>query len=58
LARRELAEPLGWKWIDSFTPPPPKAEPKTTANNNTGAPRPERPVMLEKPKESRPLPKL
>jgi hypothetical protein len=58
LAKRELGEPLGWKWEDSFTNLAPKVEPKPGNNNNNAKPQPERPTMLEKPKESRPLPKL
>jgi hypothetical protein len=59
LARRELNQKLSWTWRDSFTPPPPKAESKAANNNNNNAkPAPDRPTMLARPKETRPLPKL
>jgi len=60
LARRELADPIGWQWVDSFTDlaPPPR---QVAVNNNPPPPaRPqnEKKKMLERPKEMRPLPKL
>jgi len=61
LAQRELSDPLGWTWVDSFTDlaPPPR---QVAVNNNNPPPpaksRMEKKKMLERPKEMRPLPKL
>jgi hypothetical protein len=59
LARRELADPMGWKWVDSFTDltPPPRQVAVNNNNAKAKAPKSEKKKMLEK-KEVRPLPKL
>jgi hypothetical protein len=59
LADRELKEPLGWTWKDSFTDPAPKAKPKMAANNNNNAPpRNDQKKMLPPQPQKRPPPKL
>jgi hypothetical protein len=60
LAQRELADPLGWKWTETFTDltPPPAARPAPAGNPPPAPPRSEQARMLEKPKEKRPIPKL
>jgi von Willebrand factor type A domain-containing protein len=56
-ARRELENPLGWKWKDSYTDLTPKPQPKPAANNNNNAkPAPEQKMMLPPP-PVRPVPK-
>jgi hypothetical protein len=57
LAQRDLADPLGWKWVDSYTDltPPPR---QVAANNaKAKAAKNEKKKMLPR-KEVRPLPKL
>jgi hypothetical protein len=60
LAKQQLARPIGWSWVESFTdlaPPPPPS------NNPPPPPPPPPPgvdeeaMMLNKPK-TRPIPKL
>lgn len=60
LAQRELADPIGWKWMEEFTDltPPPAARPAPAGNPPPAPPRSEQARMLEKPKEKRPIPKL
>jgi von Willebrand factor type A domain len=61
LARRELDQPLGWKWDDRFTDLTPKPAPKLVANNNNNVvrpktrPEPQTPAPAPPPK--RPVPK-
>jgi hypothetical protein len=50
LAQREMKDPLGLKWVETFVPPPPKAP-----EGNGGPPPPERQRMQNKPVE---VPKL
>jgi hypothetical protein len=61
LAQRELNDPLGWKWVDSYTDlAPPPRQVAVNVNNNPpppSMPRSEKKKMLER-KELRPLPKL
>jgi hypothetical protein len=60
LAQRELKDPLGWKWVDSYTDlTPPPRQVAVNVNNNPPPPQPrsEKKKMLER-KELRPLPKL
>jgi len=57
LAKRELDEPLGWKWVESFTDVSPPRE--GGGNNNNPPPRRDDQLrMLPKPPPSRPVPKL
>ncbi len=60
LASRELANPVGWKWVEEFTdfnPPP-----RPGANNNNNNPPPpaqnDQKRMLAPPPPKRPIPKL
>ena len=60
LAKRELKEPVGWKWTESYVAPP-KPRPRRAGGGGGGVPRPavnERARMLRKRKPTRPLPKL
>lgn len=56
LAKRELAQPLGWKWTESFTNLAPP-ENRVAGNNPQNTPRDEERRMLERPKRRQP-PKL
>jgi hypothetical protein len=57
LAARELEEPIGWRWVEAHTPMEP--EPASDQGANTPPrPRDEQPVRLERPKPTRPVPKL
>jgi hypothetical protein len=58
LAERELQEPMGWKWKDSFRDMTPKKKAMPAANNNNPPPRPPQMPMNAKPPVTRPLPKL
>jgi hypothetical protein len=56
LAKRELREPMGWKWKETHTdlnPPRPG-----DASGQAPPPRDDRRRMLDRPKPKRPLPKL
>ncbi len=55
LAKRELSSPFGWKWRESYTPPP---QPRTPRPNNNNNPRNPRPRPNQNPKTLRPVPKL
>ncbi len=59
LAQRELQNPIGWSWRESFTDlaPPPKNNPAPN-NNNNNAPKDDAAKMLKAPPPKRPLPKL
>ena len=57
LAKRELDDPLGWKWVDSYTDTAPKKAPPQ-GNGNAAAPQNDQKKMLPKGPEKRPLPKL
>jgi hypothetical protein len=57
LAERELAEPLGWKWVEEFT----DLSPRNNGGGGGGNPAPARndqKMMLKKPPAKRPVPKL
>ena len=56
LAQRELNEPLGWKWVESFTDlNPPRPAANNNNNNNNPLPRNDQARMLDrKPKRSPP----
>jgi hypothetical protein len=57
LAARELKDPLGWKWEESFTDPNPP--PRMVAANATPAPPAnDHKTMLQRPPAKRPPPKL
>jgi hypothetical protein len=56
LAERELSTPLGWRWKESFTPPPRPPE-MENVNNNNNVPNPsdDQAMMLDrKPRRSPP----
>ncbi len=56
LAARELKDPLGWTWEESFTDPnPPRM---AAAGGNPAPPRNDAKKMLQKPPAKRPPPKL
>ena len=55
LAKRELAIPIGWKWTESYTPPPPEREMRQ--NNGVQRARP-MPRENEMPKQVRKPPRL
>ena len=57
LAKKELENPVGWKWESSFTDlsPPAQGNPGNGNNNNNNEPGPR---MLKKPPPKRPAPKL
>lgn len=58
LAEKELSDPVGWVWVDSFTDLTP---PRMAAPGNAAAPAPaanDAKMMLKKPPPSRPPPKL
>jgi von Willebrand factor type A domain len=56
LAEKELKDPVGWVWVDSFTDLTPR---KMMDGNGTPAPaRNDAKMMLQKPAPSRPPPKL
>lgn len=59
LAARELATPIGWKWVEAYTEPPRPAEPRMN-NNNPPPRRPNVPMPRENqmPKQKRPVPRL
>ena len=56
LASRELQQPLGWKWQESFTDLNPQQN--NAGNNNNNVPQDDQARMLNRPKKRRPLPKL
>jgi hypothetical protein len=56
IAKRELEEPIGWEWSESFTDLSPRRE--AMGNNNNNAPANDRLNMLKKGPERRPVPKL
>jgi hypothetical protein len=61
LAKRELENPIGWKWVESFTDLNP--QPMVAANNNAPPPPPtpgqdDQARRLTPPPPKRPLPKL
>lgn len=56
LAKRELEEPIGWEWTESFTDTTPRKE--GMGGNGNGAPANDKLNMLNKGPERRPVPKL
>ena len=61
LATRELANPVGWKWVEEFTDlnPPPRQMARNNAVNPTPQPaQDDKARMLKPPPPKRPLPKL
>jgi len=56
LAQRELSQPLGWRWKDSYTELNPRPSP--SASNRPPRPRDDEARRLEKPKPQRPPPRL
>ena len=55
LAKRELSEPIGWKWDETFRQPPQPPQPRqNNGNNNVRRQRMPQPA----PKTKRPPPKL
>ena len=61
LASRELANPVGWKWVEEFTDlnPPPRQVDRNNPVNPTPQPgQDDKARMLKPPPPKRPLPKL
>jgi hypothetical protein len=58
LAQRELKDPIGWKWKDTYTDLAAKAKAKMTANNAAARPQNDQKKMLPKGPPKRPPPKL
>lgn len=59
LASRELARPLGWKWVESHTPQPKPNQMASNNNNNNNRPLPQDDKKREiKRPEKRPPPRL
>ena len=61
LASRELANPVGWKWVEEFTDlnPPPRQVARNNPVNPTPQPgQDDKARMLKPPPPKRPLPKL
>ncbi|MCA9263697.1 MAG: VWA domain-containing protein [Planctomycetales bacterium] len=55
LAQRELEQPFGWKWTETFTDLSP---PRNNNNNRPRPPRDDERRMMAPPKPKRPVPKL
>ncbi len=55
IAQRELQQPMGWRWRDSFTPPPPSEQPRPPRPN---VPRDDPPPRRLPRKPTRPVPRL
>ena len=58
LAQRELDDPLGWEWQESFTDTSPPRVAQANGNGKAAPPRNDQKVMLPKPPAKRPPPKL
>ncbi len=60
LATRELGQPVGWEWQESFTDlaPPSTGNRSNSNNNNPRPPQDDQARMLPKPPPKRPIPKL
>ena len=58
LAARELDTPIGWKWTESYTPPPVQVARNNNNNNNNAQPRVPQPRPNAMPKPRRAPPKL
>ena len=57
LARRELSEPLGWQWTETFTNVNPPPQPAVPQNNAPRTPRDDTVRRIER-KQTRPPPRL
>lgn len=57
LAARELKTPIGWRWVEGYTPPPRPPSPQPNNNNNVNRPNPQ-PRVNAMPKEKRKPPRL
>ncbi len=57
LAARELETPIGWTWMEGYTPPPEPRTPRPDNNNNVNRPNPQ-PRENAMPKEKRKPPRL
>jgi hypothetical protein len=57
LAERELAQPMSWKWTETFTPAP-KAGNGNAGNGNNPAPANDAKKMMKRAPKRRPAPKL
>lgn len=59
LAKRELANPIGWKWVEAFTDlAPPKPQARATTPQAPTAAQNEKARMLPPPPPKRPIPRL
>ncbi len=60
LASRELGEPIGWKWVETYTDlnPPPQNNNAPAANPTPTPPQDDQARMLPPPPPKRPVPKL
>ena len=58
LAERELAVPIGWKWVERYTQPPQPREPRQANNNNNNQSRVPMPRENQMPKKQRKPPRL
>ena len=58
LAKKELDNPIGWKWVEDTTDLNPPAANNRPNNNNVTLPRDDQARMLKPPPPRRPLPKL
>lgn len=61
LAQRELKQPIGWKWTETYTKPPEPPQPRrpqVVNNNNNNNPMPRPPRQAPPPPPKRPPPKL
>ena len=58
IAQRELKNPMGWKWKESYTPVPNLNMQANNNNNNAPNPRDDKRRMLPKRPEKRKVPKL
>ena len=56
LAQRELKDPIGWSWSESYTDTSPKKA--ADGNGKAAAPANDQKMMLQKPPPKRPPPKL
>ena len=57
LAERELATPVGWAWVERYTPPPPQPNMQNN-NNNNPVPNVPQPSPLQQPRPTRPPPRI
>ena len=57
LAQREMRQPLGWEWHETYVEPPEERRARMARNNNR-LPRDDQRRMLERPKPRREVPRL